>query len=76
MKVGVLKLVKELKELEEVIQKFEEERRRYKRGSSYEIFLAGVVQGIFYALNYPNARVSMGEIESRSKERDKLEGGE
>jgi len=56
------------------LKRFGDERRRYKRGSLYEVFLCGVEQGVFYALNYPKAGIILTEDLVKSRERDRVVG--
>ena len=71
-------IITSLEELEAALRKktdeFNEERRRYKNGSPYEVYLCGVIQGIHYALHYPAAGIAYRpNIEGKSREQDKIE---
>jgi len=68
MRELVKELVSKIEELEKSKENFDKLRCKYKTGSPYECFLAGVVQGIHYALNYPRGAICIrSEIEGVRK---------
>ena len=63
--------VSELKKKE---MELSEERRKYKDGSPWEIYLGGIIQGIHYTMGYPFATYSWrADIEGKSHDQDKIE---